>query len=169
MMLRIGSLSLVLILGCAGQAQPIESKDQHDSRLEAPEQGSGEWAYILIDDARDYDELAPVTGGSHDPKEMPPGNVGTPDPEPPQGNLQEKVRIKKCGADADCAGRACLRPTGGPHPYGVCGDAVDHLGRPTPNRTVRSCSVALGCPPNTQCVLAYTDYGVCFAKSASEP
>jgi hypothetical protein len=157
------SAALALILGCAGQAQPIESKDTHDSRLETIPDSGGEWAYIVIQEDLDSNELAPVTGSSHDPEELPAGNIGTPEPPPPQRELPKQMRIKKCGADADCGSRACLRPTGGPHPYGVCGDAVDQLGRSTPNRIVRGCGIHAACPGGSQCVLAYKDYGMCFA------
>jgi hypothetical protein len=155
-------LILLLLVGCAGNATPLEAKDTRDSRLDVVDtDNDGEWAYIVIDADRDYDQVAPITGGSHNPKEMPPGNTGTPEPET-QESVPEKIKIKKCGADADCPSKACLRPTGGPHPYGVCGEAVDHLGRPTPNRIVHSCGIHLACPGGAKCVLAYEDYGMCF-------
>ena len=155
-------LFLLLALGCAAQARPLETEDKHDSRLEAPPtDNSGEWAYIAIPNDRDFDFVAPITGGSHDPKEMPAGNIGTPEPEE-QPPVEDEMRIKKCNVDDDCPTKACLRPTGGPHPFGVCGEAVDHLGRPTPNRVVHSCGIHLACPGNAKCVLAYEDYGMCF-------
>lgn len=164
MTLRFGCTALLLLaFGCAGQAQPLEVEDERTEQVAPPGDDGGEWAYLVIPNDREFDELAPITGSSHDPKEMPAGNIGTPDPDEAKPELGEKVRIKKCGTDADCPKpRACLRPTGGPHPYGVCGDAIDHLGRPTPNRIVRSCGVHLACPGGARCVLAYEDYGMCF-------
>jgi hypothetical protein len=154
--------TLLLAAGCVSTAQPLQTKDSHDSRLEVVDtDNSGEWAYIVLREDRDYDEIAPITGGGHDPKEMPAGSIGTPDPEAEQPAI-DRIKIKKCEADADCPKKACLRPTGGPHPYGVCGEAVDHLGRPTPNRIVHSCGIHLACPGGAQCVLAYEDYGMCF-------
>ncbi len=164
----------LFLAGCAAQAQPIETKDTRESQLDPPPtDDSGEWAYIVIPNDRDYDAVASITGSSHDPKEMPAGEIGTPEPPPDASQPPEKVRIKKCGADPDCASpRVCLRPTGGPYPFGVCGEAIDTTGKPTPNRVVRACSVALPCPAGTGCVLAYGDYGMCFAappKNATAP
>lgn len=154
-------LAILLLLGCAGQAQPIEDTSTHESKLENLPVDDGEWAYVAIRDDRDFDTLAPITGSSHDPKEMPAGEIGTPSPESEQP-VEETMRIKKCDADADCPKRACLRPTGGPHPFGVCGESVDHLGRPTPNRVVLGCGISRSCPGGGKCVLAYGDYGMCF-------
>ena len=152
---------LCLLIGCAGQARPIEEPEANESKLENLPVGDGEWSYVAIRDDRDFDELAPITGGSHDPKEMPAGKIGTPSNEDGQP-AEEKMRIKKCNTDADCPDRACLRPAGGPHPFGVCGESVDYLGRPTSNRVVASCGIAAQCPGGGKCVLAYGDYGMCF-------
>ncbi len=163
MIVRFGPLVLwAFVLGCAGQARQLETEDSRDPQLDAPE--GGDTAFIVIPNDREFDQVAQITGGSHDPKEMPAGNIGTPEAPPPKAPQATEVRIKRCGIDADCpTPRVCLRPTGGPHPFGICGAAVDNLGRPTSGRTVRSCSAQVACPAGGRCALAYGTYGVCLS------
>lgn len=152
---------MIVTLGCAGQATRIEPPNERDERLEAPRDGEGTWAYIQIPNDRRFDQVEPLTSSSPNPKEMPA------DPAPrrraPPEQTEKEISFTKCQLDEDCPSpKVCLRPPGGPHAFGICGESVDHLGRSTSNRRVRGCGVGLACPSGTRCVLAYGEYGVCF-------
>lgn len=150
-----------VVFGCAGRATRVVPPNERDERLEQPDDREGTWAYIQIPNDRDFDQVEPLTGSSPDPKEMPA------DPNPRRRASDDAsgkpISFTKCNVDGDCPSpKVCLRPPGGPHPFGICGESVDHLGRPTPNRRVRGCGVGLACPGGTRCVMAYGEYGVCF-------
>ena len=162
--MRVFMIAVLALVGCKTVDQDLEAMD-HSSTESHVSGGSEPYRFVFLEfpDDRDFDQMKTLDTIGHNPKEM---KAGPALAEVEGTNLEEKprkIRIQKCKTVSDCGEKeGCLRPAGGPHPYGLCGTPAAAGGIPNPNAALKTCGGNVRCPSHATCVLAYGDWGVCY-------